>query len=227
MPGKRPGKTPSNRSVALHSPPKKRRARSMLKKLRTAHPDARCALDHENPFHLLVATVLSAQCTDVRVNKVTPDLFGKYETPGDLGRSKSGEVEALIHSTGFFRAKARNLRGLGRMLDEKHGGKVPDAMEDLIELPGVARKSANVVLGVAFRKAEGVVVDTHVKRLANRMDFTRHEAPEKIERDLMDLFPRSDWIDLSHVLIFHGRRICGARKPKCENCPIRRQCNGP
>jgi endonuclease-3 len=196
----------------------------MLAKLQAAHPDARCALDHVSPFQLAVATILSAQCTDERVNQVTPALFAAFPTPRALAEAPDGSVEALIHSTGFFRAKARNLRGLGRTLEKRFAGRVPDRMEDLLELPGVARKTANVVLGVAFGKAEGVVVDTHVMRLALRMGFTAHRAPEKIEQDLMALFPRDRWIDLSHVLIFHGRRVCSARKPRCGACPVSRSC---
>jgi endonuclease-3 len=199
----------------------------MLKKLRAEHPDAHCALVHENPFQLIVATVLSAQCTDERVNKVTPELFKKYGTPEGLGHAPEGELEEIIRSTGFFRAKSRNLRGLGRGLVDNFDGRVPDRMADLLTLPGVARKTANVVLGVAFEKAEGVVVDTHVTRLATRMGFTRNTSAEKIERDLMDLFLRKDWIDLSHVLIFHGRRICQARKPRCQVCPVRQECLYP
>jgi len=216
--------TRSRKTEAGATPAAKRRARAMLKKLRAAHPDAHCALDHGNPFQLVVATILSAQCTDERVNKVTPRLFRKYGSAGALGRAPDGELEEIIRSTGFFRAKSRNLRGLGRTLAERFDGRVPDRMADLLELPGVARKTANVVLGVAFEKAEGVVVDTHVSRLATRMGFTRNTSAEKIEQDLMALFPRKDWIDLSHVLIFHGRRICQARKPRCETCPVKGSC---
>jgi endonuclease-3 len=214
-----------SRKVDAHATPAaKRRARAMLKKLRAEHPDAHCALDHASPFQLVVATILSAQCTDERVNKVTPALFRTYRNAKALGNAPDGELEEIIRSTGFFRAKARNLRGLGRTLTERFEGRVPDRMVDLLTLPGVARKTANVVLGVAFEKAEGVVVDTHVRRLATRMGFTQNNAPEKIEQDLMALFPRKDWIDLSHVLIFHGRRICQARKPRCEICPVKGSC---
>ena len=202
----------------------RRRARALLKTLREAHPDARCALDHRDPFQLVVATVLSAQCTDERVNQVTPELFRRCPDPAALAALPETELQTLIHSTGFFRAKARNLLGLARTLVTRFQGQVPDRMEDLLTLPGVARKTANVVLGVAYQKAEGVVVDTHVKRLSRRLGLTTQDAPEKIEQDLMRLFPREDWIDLSHVLIFHGRRFCMARKPQCSDCPVRRRC---
>lgn len=206
---------------------KKRRARAMLKKLEAAHPDAHCALLHDSPFQLVVATVLSAQCTDERVNAVTPALFRACPTPNALAEVPPAKLEKLIHSTGFFRAKARNLQGLAVTLVRDFGGRVPDSMDDLLTLPGVARKTANVVLGVAFGKAVGVVVDTHVLRLSNRMGFSDEATPEKIERSLMQVFPRTAWIDLSHVLIFHGRRICRARKPACGECPVNRQCEYP
>lgn len=205
----------------------KRRARAMLEKLRAAHPDAHCALVHDDPFQLVVATVLSAQCTDERVNAVTPALFRACPTPAALAATPLAKLEKLVHSTGFFRAKAKNLKGLATTLVRDFGGRVPDRMEDLLTLPGVARKTANVVLGVAYGKAVGVVVDTHVKRLSNRMGFTDEATPEKIERSLMEVFPRKDWIDLSHILIFHGRRVCNARKPACTECPVRRQCDYP
>jgi endonuclease III len=206
------------------TPVDRRRARALLKALRDAHPDATCALEHRDPYQLVVATVLSAQCTDERVNQVTPLLFQRCPDPAALAAIPETELQTLIHSTGFFRAKARNLLGLARTVIRRFQGQVPDRMEDLLTLPGVARKTANVVLGVAFGKAEGVVVDTHVKRLARRLGLTSHEAPPKIEQDLMRLFPREDWIDLSHVLIFHGRRFCMARKPRCDECPVQRRC---
>jgi len=225
--GSRPRNSQNQESEAPPSPSDKRRARTILKKLREVHSDARCSLSHDNAFQLIVATLLSAQCTDARVNKVTPALFKKYRTPGALGRAVPEDLEGIIYSTGFYKAKARNLIGLGRKLEEEFGGKVPETMENLLSLPGVARKTANVVLGVSFAKAEGVVVDTHVKRIAKRLGFTRHEAPQKIEKDLMALFPKSTWIDLSHILIYHGRRLCGARKPMCDSCPVNKQCSGP
>lgn len=196
----------------------------MYRRLEATYPTARCALDFTSPFQLLVATILSAQCTDKRVNMVTPVLFSRYPAPGDLATADPSEVEAIIQSTGFFRAKTKSLIGMSRALVEKHGGKVPDTLEGLVTLPGVGRKTANVVLGNVFGKNEGVVVDTHVARLSKRLGFTKHEDPVKIELDLMPLFPRDNWAMLSHLLIFHGRQICVARNPRCENCPLSDHC---
>ena len=187
-------------------------------KLRELHPDAHCELDHRTPFELLVATVLSAQCTDVRVNLVTPALFAACPTAAHYAQIPLENLEAFIQSTGFFRNKAKSLQGLGRALVERHGGEVPRTMEELVRLPGVGRKTANVVLGNAFGLNEGVVVDTHVGRLAGRLGLSRATDPVKIEQDLMPLFPRADWTLLSHLLIDHGRRICNARKPLCASC---------
>jgi len=196
------------------------RAGRILERLRAAIPDARCALDHRNAYELLVATILSAQCTDERVNQVTPAFFAEWPTPAALARADPREVEQAIRPTGFFRNKARSLLGAAAHLVERHGGEVPSAMADLLELPGVARKTANVVRGVAFGLADGVVVDTHVRRIAGRLGLTHHADPVRIERDLMGLLPPASWIDASHLLIHHGRRTCRARRPLCGSCPV-------
>ncbi len=201
-----------------------RRVAQILGTLDRAYPDATCALDHGNAFELLVATILSAQCTDERVNIVTRDLFGKYRGPLDYVRVSQEALEEDIRSTGFYRNKARNIQGACRMLLDKFDGKVPDTMEALDQLPGVARKTANVVLGVIFGKAEGVVVDTHVLRLSRRLELTEADTPEKVETDLMKLIPRNKWIAFSHQMIHHGRRVCQARKPLCAMCPVESQC---
>ncbi len=192
----------------------------ILAELHRAYPHASCALVHTSPLELLVATVLSAQCTDARVNLVTPALFAKYPGPKDYMNARPGTLEADIRSTGFFNNKAKSLRGLGRAIVERHGGEVPRTMDELLQLPGVARKTANVVLGNAFGVADGVVVDTHVFRLSHLLGLSRAKTPEKVEQDLMRLVPRSDWIWLSHALILHGRRICIARRPKCGECTL-------
>ncbi|MEI6084944.1 MAG: endonuclease III [Verrucomicrobiota bacterium] len=196
------------------------RLEKIIQKLRIAYPDVRCELDHANPLQLLVATILSAQCTDVRVNKVTPALFAKYRTAADFAAAPSGELEDLIKSTGFFHNKAKSIRACCRAIADNHNGQVPATMAELVQLAGCGRKTASVVLGVAFWKAEGIVVDTHVQRLAQRLDLTRHTTPEKIERALMEIAPTEEWIDLSHLLIWHGRRRCAARKPDCANCEL-------
>jgi len=200
------------------------RAEQIYSRLEGAYPEAKCALNFETPLQLLIATILSAQSTDKTVNTVTPALFKRYKTARDFARAEPEELEKMVHSTGFFRNKAKNVQGACRMIVEKYGGQVPKTMEELLELPGVARKTANVVLGVAFEKAEGVVVDTHVQRLSGRLDLTKEERPEKIEEDLMKLFPRERWIHLSHLLIHHGRAVCDARKPKCAQCAIEDLC---
>lgn len=202
----------------------KARAGRIYRTLSRTYPAAECALTHENPFQLLVATILSAQCTDERVNMVTPELFARYPDPPSLAEAPQKDVEKLIQSTGFFRNKAKNLRGAAQRITDEHGGQVPDDMEQLLRLPGVARKTANVVLGNAFGKNVGVVVDTHVRRLSRRLGLTEHTDPTKIERDLMAAFPRPKWAMLSHLLIFHGRQICNARKPDCPNCPLADDC---
>ncbi len=193
-------------------------------RLQALYPDAHCELVHRNVFELLCATVLSAQTTDVAVNRITPALFERFPNALAMGNADRAEVEKLISTIGMFRQKTKNLIALSRLLIERHGGHVPASMEELIELPGVGRKTANVVLGVAFAKPEGVVVDTHVQRIAQRLGWTREAAPEKIERDLCSLFPRGDWDPLSHVLIFHGRRTCFARKPNCAECGVSDAC---
>lgn len=196
----------------------------MTDRLAVEYPEAICELDHRNGYELLAATILSAQCTDERVNKVTPGLFRKYREARAFAESPPGELEADIRSTGFFNNKAKSIRGACRVILEKHGGRVPETMEDLLELPGVARKTANVVLGNGFGKNEGVVVDTHVTRLSRRMGMTRQKTPEKIEVALMKLVPREDWALFSHLLIHHGRGPCDARKPECAGCCVEKWC---
>src|SRR5215216_3240432 len=181
-------------------------------------PDAHCALDFKTPFQLLVATILSAQCTDKRVNMVTPTLFKRYRTPAALAAANPEELEEIIKSTGFFRSKTKSLVGMSTAVAEQHSGRVPDSLEDLVKLPGVGRKTANVVLGNAYGKNEGVVVDTHVGRVSQRLGLTKQTDPVKIEQDLMPLFPRDRWTMLAHLLMEHGRQICEARRPKCEIC---------
>lgn len=200
------------------------RAKAVFRRLAKAYPDARCALDHRNPYELLVATILSAQCTDARVNMVTPKLFARYPTPRTLAVAKQADVETLIQSTGFFRNKAKNLIGMAQALVAEHDGEVPRTMDELRRLPGVGRKTANVILGNAYGINEGVTVDTHVTRLSRLLGFTAHTDAEKIERDLMPLFPRRRWTDLSHFLIMHGRGVCIARRPRCGECPLAELC---
>ena len=202
----------------------KQRAREITRRLKREYPDARCSLDHANPLELLVATILSAQCTDERVNLVTADLFRKYRTPADYLAAPPGELEADIRPTGFFNNKAKAIRGACRVLLESHGGEVPADMDALLALPGVARKTANVVLGNAFGIASGVVVDTHVSRLSERLALSRQKAAEKIEQDLVELVPRKDWVIFSHLLIAHGRKVCKARKPLCGECVLEELC---
>lgn len=197
---------------------------AVLKKLRAIYPNPQCALNHENALQLTVATILSAQCIDARVNLVTPALFKRYKTAADFAESSPTELEGFIKSAGFYRNKAKSIRGMAKMLIEKFKGKIPQTMPELLELPGVARKTANVVLGVAFGKAEGVVVDTHVMRLSYRLGFSKQKTPEKIEIDLMKKIPRERWIWFSHALISHGRTVCKARQPDCPNCPLRAIC---
>jgi endonuclease-3 len=206
------------------TPEERKRVRQIIKLLRGEYPEARCSLDHTNPLELLVATILSAQCTDERVNAVTAGLFRKYRTWEDYASAPAAELERDIHSTGFFRNKAKSIQGACRLIGERHGGRVPDRMELLLELPGVARKTANVVLGNAYHIASGVVVDTHVSRLSGRLGLSAEKTPEKIERDLTDVVPKSDWIDFSHLLIAHGRKVCKARNPLCGECVLARLC---
>jgi len=200
------------------------RAAEVYDLLAGEYPDAHCELDFESPFQLAVATILSAQTTDERVNSVTPGLFARYPDAAALASADQRDVEEIIRSTGFFRSKAKNIIGFARGLMAEHGGDVPADLAHLAALPGVGRKTANVILGNAFDRAEGVVVDTHVKRLSTLLRFTREETPEKIEQDLMKLFPRERWTLLAHLLIWHGRRVCIARRPKCEECAVSHLC---
>jgi len=208
----------AKRRRARSATPLPERAREIYVRLVEHYPDAHCALDFKSPFQLLVATILSAQCTDKRVNMVTPALFKRYRTPAALAAAKPEELEEIIKSTGFFRNKTKSLLGMSNAVAERHGGKIPDTMDELVKLPGVGRKTANVVLGNAYDKNEGVVVDTHVGRVSKRLGLTRQTDPVKVEQDLMKLFPSDRWTMLSHLLIEHGRRICEARRPKCESC---------
>ncbi|MFZ4659775.1 MAG: endonuclease III [Caldilineaceae bacterium] len=196
----------------------------IIARLHQAYPDAECALHHRNAFELLVATILSAQCTDERVNKVTPALFARFPTPEAMAGADREELETLIRSTGFYHNKAKNIQGAAQRIVGAYGGVVPQTMDELLTLPGVARKTANVVLGVVFKIADGVVVDTHVKRLSNRLGLTTQSDPEKIERDLQAITPKAEWINLSHLLIFHGRQVCDARKPACAACTLNDLC---
>jgi len=200
------------------------RVLELIDRLKAAYPDATTALRHENPFQLLIATILSAQCTDERVNKVTPALFARFPDAASMKDAGILELEELIRTTGFYHNKTKSLRGASQRIAEAYQGKVPSTMEDLLTLPGVARKTANVVLGTGFGIADGIVVDTHVDRLAHRLDLTRGRTPGQVEQDLMKVVPRSEWILFAHLLIFHGRRICVARKPRCGTCPVQDLC---
>ena len=196
------------------------RTLEIIKRLKKAYPDAHCALVHSSPFELLIATILSAQCTDLRVNIVTADLFQKYRGPKDFINVAQTELEKDIHSTGFYRNKAKNIQAACTRIIEVYGGEIPTTMDDLLTLGGVARKTANVVLGNAFEIASGVVVDTHVSRLSQRLGITKNKTPEKIEQDLSEIVPKKDWIMFPHWMIYHGREVCDARKPKCEICVL-------
>ena len=196
----------------------------ILAGLKKAYPDAECALGHSNPLQLLIATILSAQCTDQRVNMVTPELFRKYPSAEALAHAPLDNLERMIHSTGFFRNKAKNIKEACRRLVKDHNGKVPQSMDELLKLPGVARKTANVVLGTAYGVASGVVVDTHVFRISRRLGLTSGKTPEKVEQDLMKLIPAREWINFSHRLIHHGRRVCNARSPQCSLCALEPRC---
>jgi len=201
-----------------------KRIRLILSKLKRTYPSAHCELNHSNPLQLLMATILSAQCTDERVNKVTPALFARCRTARDFAEIPTSELEDLVRTTGFFRSKAKSIRGCAAALVKDHGGEVPKTMEHLHQLPGVGRKTANVVLGNAFNLAEGIVVDTHVGRLSRRMGLTRQQDPVKVEQALVKIVPKSDWTLFSHLLIWHGRRRCSARKPDCPHCEISSLC---
>lgn len=200
------------------------RANRIYEVLERTYPDAHCALNHTNAFELTVATILSAQCTDERVNLVTPALFAAFPSAEDLAQARQEDVESLVHSTGFFRSKAKNLIGMAELVTSEHGGEIPRTLEALVRLPGVGRKTANVVLGNAFGLDEGVVVDTHVKRISKRLGLTQSEDPKRVEKDLVVLFPRARWTQLSHLLIYHGRSLCPARKPDCARCPVKEAC---
>lgn len=212
------------RSAVSHRASRIPHPAELFARLQRAYPDAHCALDHESAFQLLVATILSAQCTDARVNMVTPALFAKYPNAQALADAEQEELEEVIRSTGFFRSKAKNLIGMATALVERHAGEVPRTMDELTKLPGVGRKTANVILGNAFGQNVGVVVDTHVTRLSNRMGLTTQKDPVKIEADLMQLFPQEQWTLLSHLFIDHGRKVCDARAPKCEVCVVAELC---
>ena len=205
-------------------PQTRKRTRQLIDRLKAAYPDARCSLHYSNPLELLVATVLSAQCTDERVNRVTEALFRKYRTASDYAAAAPDALETDIKSTGFYRNKAKALRSCCAVLLERYGGEVPSAMAALVQLPGIGRKTANVILGNAYEMAEGIVVDTHVRRLAGRLGLSAHTDPDKIEQDLLPLVPSADWIILGHLLILHGRRVCTARTPKCPICPLKDLC---
>jgi endonuclease-3 len=216
--------TPSALPPRETLPQQRTRTAQLIGRLKAAHPDAHCSLHYSNPLELLVATVLSAQCTDERVNRVTKLLFKKYRTASDYAGAPAGELEEDIKSTGFYRNKAKALRGCCAELVARYGGEVPATMSALVQLPGVGRKTANVILGNAYTMAEGIVVDTHVRRLAGRLGLTKHTDPDKIEQDLLKAVPQDDWIIIGHLLILHGRRVCSARAPKCPMCPINDLC---
>jgi endonuclease III len=212
------------RFIGERKPGRRERVGEIIDRLHREYPDATTSLDHRGPYELLVATILSAQCTDARVNMVTPDLFARFPTVRDLAAARPEVVEEIIRSTGFFRQKTRSLLGMAEAVVERHGGEIPGTMTDLVKLPGVGRKTANVVLGNAFDRDEGVVVDTHVRRLSGRLGLTRHTAPEKIEHDLIDLVPRAEWTNLPHLFIYHGRAVCRAQKPACDECVLADLC---
>lgn len=196
----------------------------LIQRLRAAHPDAHCELNYQTPMQLLAATILSAQCTDVRVNMVTPALFARYPTIADFAAADRTELEEMVRPTGFYRQKARYIQEAAHTILQEYGGQIPDEMNDLTKLSGVARKTANVVLGEVYGKAEGITVDTHVKRLSLRLGLTDATNPVKVEQDLMKIIPKENWIEISHLLIFHGRRVCDARRPDCLNCTLNDMC---
>ena len=203
---------------------RKAQAKRVVRQLKKDYPDAKCALNFETPFQLLIATILSAQCTDARVNIVTKDLFAQYPTPEAMAAAPVVKLEAIVQSTGFFRNKAKNIHAASRAIADKHDGEVPRNLPELVSLPGVGRKTANVVLGTAFGIPSGVVVDTHVGRLTRRLGLTEKVDPEKVEEEMMEILPQKEWIDFSHRLIHHGRAICVARRPKCESCNFLKFC---
>jgi endonuclease III len=245
MPVKKPAKksaakkkaTPANKSAAAPVPNAVTRTKALggdrstervaaiLKALDEAYPNAVCALNHRSPWELLVATILSAQCTDVRVNMVTPALFKRFPTPAAMAKAEIPELIELIRTTGFFNNKAKSLKGAAETITTKFGGKVPETLDELITVPGAARKTANVVLGVSFGKAEGVVVDTHVFRISHRLDLAKGDTPQAVEQELMKILPHNKWIDFSHQVIHHGRQVCIARNPKCKDCNLETLCH--
>jgi endonuclease-3 len=222
--GKVPRKPARAKAAVLPDPERKAQAARVVRRLKADYPGATCALENETPFELLVATILSAQCTDARVNMVTPELFRRWPTAREMSDAPIKQLESVIQSTGFFRNKAKNIKAASQGLVENHGGEVPRDLDHLVALPGVGRKTANVVLGTAFGMATGVVVDTHVTRLSRRLGLTEHSDPTKIEQDLMQLLPKSEWVDFAHRMIHHGRQICVARKPKCPQCSMKTFC---
>jgi endonuclease III len=220
----RPAKSAANAKKAPAAGTDPKRVAAILTKLDEAYPDATCELKHDNPFQLLISTILSAQCTDMRVNQVTETLYKKYPTPEAFAHANPSELEQDVRPTGFFRNKTKSIMGASNAILQNFGGQVPRTMEEMLTLPGAARKTANVVLGTAFGIASGVVVDTHVIRISNRLDLTRNEDPKKIEQDLMQVIPKEKWIRFSHQIIWHGRRVCVARKPKCVECNLEKIC---
>jgi endonuclease-3 len=222
MPKKRPSRSAPSKST--RGPLAPDRVAAILEDLDEAYPDAECALIHRTPWELLVATILSAQCTDVRVNMVTPELFRRFPSPKAMAKASLPELETLIKTTGFFRNKAKSIQGAARKIIADYNGQVPQTLAELIAIPGAARKTANVVLGVCFGKAEGVVVDTHVFRIARRLELAKGDTPEKVEQELMRVIPRDRWISFSHQIIHHGRQVCTARNPKCNACNLEPLC---
>jgi endonuclease III len=226
---KRPANAVKKTAAKKHAKPQLKtspaRIAKILAGLQKAYPGATCALVHSNPWELLVATILSAQCTDVRVNLVTPTLFRRFPTPAAMAKASLPEIEELIRTTGFYHNKAKSIAGAAKGVVERFGGKVPQTMDELLTLPGVARKTGNVVLGVAYQIAEGIVVDTHVLRLSRRLELTLNTEPKKVEQDLVKIIPKDHWIAFSHELILHGRAICIARKPRCIDCTIEKECD--
>lgn len=202
----------------------KERIKKIISLLREKYPQSRTALHYKNPLQLLVATILSAQCTDAKVNQITPRLFEKYPTASDLAEADREELEKIIRPTGFYRNKAKSIQEAAAVIEKEFSGQVPDTMDKLVKLPGVARKTANIILSSVFRKAEGIAVDTHVKRLAGRLGLSREKNPDKIEKDLMNLIPREDWLDFNYMLVNHGRKICQAKNPNCSQCILRQFC---
>ena len=203
---------------------KKEEAIEIIKILKEYYPDATCSLDFKTPFELVIAVMLSAQCTDERVNKTTPSLFEKYDTPEAICSMDINELEGIIHPCGFYKNKAKNIKAMAKEIVEKYNGKVPETMEELTSLPGVGRKSANVVMLEAFNNPQGIAIDTHAKRIANRVGLSKETTPEKIEQDILKLIPKEFYKDVNHLLVWHGRKTCDARKPKCEKCPIKQFC---